>query len=499
MEKSSLQGRIVRYNTYTSIQPFVDYTSETSMHPLLRNLSVWEEVIHQYVFPMYEYIEDTKELRIPAGLRESYLGKWLSNNPKNPVDYTYYDGKTVPVFNPPRATMFYEPRSNIQVKALEFLNNFKLPQRFLSLDTGDGKTFCVVSYCVRSGQVPAVFVSSLRLLEQWKEKILEYTDIPEEEILTVADGGIDKIDFGKPYQFLLFSHRTVGDYISKKDGNLEDLLRRLNYTIKVFDEAHQDMESIARIDRHTFAPSLYVTATPMRTNRYEDELYQRMYKTVPKFRSTDQNIVEKSEKYHTVVICKFNSSPSMDFQIAFQKASRLRGFNVPTYSKYILEEKFTDYAEKVFKILYQVVLSQGKVNRKTVILVKTIDLLDSLKEFIDEELTSRGLYLTTTRFHSKVPKGEKEQALDGDIIFSTDSSLSTAIDIPGLEAVISLIPTSSETLTRQMLGRLREIPGREVYYFDLVDSGFKECTRQLYNRKKNVYTRKAKTIKEVKL
>ena len=494
---TSIPGQIVQYSTFTSITPFKGST-KNPLHPLLKRLSVWDPVIHDYTFPVYSYNPTTEELRIPAGIPPTFISRYLLNDSKCEVDYTVYSEVEVPRQHPPRAAMLANPRSNVQVRALEFLVGQPLPQRFLALDTGDGKTFCTVYYTVRTGQIPAIFVSSLKLLEQWKEKILEYTNIPEEEILLVADGGIDRIDFDKSYQFLIFSHRTVGSFLDK-GGDLNQLLQKLNYTIKIFDEAHLDMESIARIDRETTAPSLYVTATPKRTSRDQDELYQRMYSTAPKFHSRNLTIEEQNEKYHNVIVCKFNSGPSMDFLLEFKAASATRGFNVNVYSTYILEQKLDIYTDALYRILYQLVLNKGMIRRKTVILVKSIKLLDAIREDIKGRLEADGLLdLNLTRFHSKVPTAEKKDALDGDIIFSTDSSLSTAIDIADLETVISLIPTSSETLTSQMLGRLRNI-GKPVYYIDMVDAGFKECVTQLGRRRQGVYRKKAKTLKEISI
>ena len=362
------QGKITNHSTYISIQPFEDYTSEKSFHPLLKKLSMWDKVSHQYTFHMYDFNEETKELRIPAGIPRDLLIKYLVTNPSNTVEYEFCNDIRIPRNFSPRYSMLVEPRSNIQVRALDFLRQQNLPQRFLSLDTGDGKTFCVVSYAVRTGQIPAIFVSSLKLLEQWKEKILQYTDIPEDEILLVADGNIDKIDFTKNYQFLLFSHRTVGRYLdTDEDHDLEALLNKLHYTMKVFDEAHLDMESIVRIDRETSLSSLYVTATPLRSNRDEDLLYQRIYQTVPKFTSRNNSIEDQTEKYHNVVIVKFNSKPSMEFQIDFQKKSSRRGFNVPVYTNYIMEEdNFSQYVNIIYQILYNLILNKGLARRKTV-------------------------------------------------------------------------------------------------------------------------------------
>ena len=132
------QGKITNHSTYISIQPFEDYTSEKSFHPLLKKLSMWDKVSHQYTFHMYDFNEETKELRIPAGIPRDLLIKYLVTNPSNTVEYEFCNDIRIPRNFSPRYSMLVEPRSNIQVRALDFLRQQNLPQRFLSLDTGDG-------------------------------------------------------------------------------------------------------------------------------------------------------------------------------------------------------------------------------------------------------------------------------------------------------------------------------------------------------------------------
>ena len=109
------------------------------------------------------------------------------------------------------------------------------------------------------------------------------------------------------------------------------------------------------------------------------------------------------------------------------------------------------------------------------------------------------LDITIGRYYSGLSDTERNETMSADIIVTTDASMGTGTDIKGLEAIVSTIPTSSEILTTQMLGRLRRLNNREVFYFDIMDKGFKECTVQLSSRKRKVYDRKAKLIQVVEI
>lgn len=486
--------KIFIYNTYISIIPYKLGDSKT----IEKALSVWDKGTFSYSMSFYKYNEENEELRIPSAFPFYLIKREIAD--KNNAEVI--DCRTNVYKKDINSTieMKYSPRNNIQVKAIDFLNNNKdISQKFLSLNTGDGKTFCSLYFVFRRKLKPIIFVSSNKLIEQWKEKAIEYSDIKEEEIYIISGKkSVEKIismdnNEGDNYRLIIASHKTIISQMEK----MQLILEKLKVSIKIFDEAHLDMENIFKINVSTDYPTLYLTATPSRSNQEENHVYQNMYKEIVKFKSDNRSIVERKEKYHNAFIFKFNSNPSEEFIADFKKKSRTRGFNIPMYTSYIMEYNYDIYLSMIYKLIHDIIFNNGNTIRKTVILVKSIDLLESLKADIEEKLEDDKIDISVSRFHSKVPKKEKEASLDSNLIFSTDSSLSTAIDIPNLEVVLSLIPTSSEVLTTQMLGRLRYIEGKEVYYFDLVDKGFKECVNQLYKRKKNVYLKRCKVVKEV--
>ena len=491
--------KVIYYPTYLEVQGYkLGDNSEIE-----KFLSVWDKGIFDYKFKGFQYDEETKVAKFPSGINTTrFEGKLPTHETENKRNEHYF-----PTRNNRAIHMNFSPRNEVQEKTMEFLNESEYNpnsfQKLLSLNTGDGKTFCAVLHVARTSRIPMIFVDKEKLSKQWRERITEYTDTIEDDIYTIAGKRsiqklmkMNKTDLSK-IKFFIATHKTISKYMEEE--SLQELFDKLDISLKIFDEAHLEYENMFNIDMNTKCPSLYLTATPGRSNRDEDKVFKNFIYSIPKFTSDSFKIKNVEENYHRIVICKMNTKPSEEFLATFAKASFKRGFNIPTYSNYLMEERYDVYFENIYKILYNLVLNKGNLKRKTVILVKQVNLVDSIAVDIQEKLDELSLNLKVSRFHNKVPKKEKDLSLDADIIVSTDSSLGTAIDIPGLECIISTIPTSSPILSTQMLGRLRFIPDREVFYFDLVDIGFKECMKQLSARKTQVYNKKAKKIQEIKM
>src|SRR5699024_10010739 len=162
-------------------------------------------------------------------------------------------------------------------------------------------------------------------LIQGKKSIDKLMDMDEKEL--------------KKYKFFLAMTKTVSSLIENDNDALNNLFNKTDISLKIFDEAHLEYENIISIDLLTTIPSIYLTATPSRSNYLENRVFQIVYSGVYKFTSTSKKIKNKREKYHRVIICKYDTEPSEEFLAKFKKASRSRGFNVNVYMNYILEEK----------------------------------------------------------------------------------------------------------------------------------------------------------------
>ena len=476
-------------------------------------LSVWDKIYFKYTYGSYIYDDEKDELLLPGGVDENEIIQQLDGI-VNIVDHRD-EFKQIERYNRPIRVVF-RPRDEIQRKAIEFLMESKYrsddTQKMLSLNTGDGKTFCAVKSISMSKRVPMIFVDKKNLMEQWIERIMEYTDIDKNEIYIISGKkSIEKLlkmdeDQIEYYKFFIAIHRTISNYFKEDYDNLRELFDHLNISLKVFDEAHLNYENIATIDMITTPPSIYLTATPSRSNYLENRVYQIITRKIHKFNSRNRRIRNKASNYHRVVIAEYDSDPSVEFMAKFTEKSSRRGFDVKTYTNYIVNDKFDTFYEKLSLLLTKLIYPTDRdgdlltLPKRTIVLVKQIDFVDKIYERLLADGRIPKDYIDIGRFHSKVGNDEKERTMElSDLIITTDSSMGTGMDISNLEAIISTIPTSSPVLTEQMLGRLRELEDEEVFYYDLVDVGFEECRKQLSRRKNNIYMKKAKKIQEVEL
>ena len=99
-------------------------------------------------------------------------------------------------------------------------------------------------------------------------------------------------------------------------------------------------------------------------------------------------------------------------------------------------------------------------------------------------------------YTSIVSPEEKEKAKEKKFIITTTKSASACVDIPNLKVVLLLNePFASAVLARQSLGRLRD---NNTIYFEVVDTGFKQCKR-FYSKKKPVFAKYAQDCQQTEI
>ena len=463
-----------------------------------KSLSVWDKNRFRYTFSAYEYDEVNKTIIFPGGLNKHKLKDKLPNQDIVNCSKNY-------LINSRRNSyikMKVKPKDDLQEKAIKFLcgNNFSSnsEQKMLSINTGAGKTYCAINYIATKRKIPIIFVDLDTLLQQWKKSILKFTDTKEEEIYIFSGlNSIKKIiemnsSEIKKYKFFISIYKTIN--MAYQNNLLSELFDKVKFTTKIYDEAHTNYEAIFRIDSHTDCESIYLTATPKRSNPIENKVFQNMFYDVKRFSS---NITGIEEKYHNIVLIEIDSKPSANEQ---ENCSGKYGFDCVKYSKYILENKYEFFYQKIIdEILFKVILKDGKKKRKTAILFGLKSMMVKFSEDLLKELNDRGLENYSIGLLSEdTKKTDKELVLNSDIIITTDKSFGKGIDVKDLECVINFVPTSSDPKIKQMIGRLRIIPDKEVFYFDILDIGFEKIRIQLKNKQKS-YKDKAKKIMTIKL
>jgi superfamily II DNA or RNA helicase len=386
------------------------------------------------------------------------------------------------------------PRDEVQKEALRFIlgegeysYTKNKSQLSVNLNTGAGKTYLTVAaiayWCIRT----AIITNSIGWLEQWNKRLIEYTDMKEDEIYLISgSGSIARLlngmkDLSKIKVYLI-SHDTIKSYGDKYGWDkVTELFKLLEIGLKVYDEAHLYFDNICRIDYYTNTyKTIYLTATPARSDREENDIYQLYFKNVPSI-----DLFDEDKDPHTQYIAiHYNSHPT---PMNVSKCRNKYGLDRMSYVNYVVEQ---DSFHKMLHVCMDII---NKVFGKVLVYIGTNRSIDIVKEWIEynypEYKYKIGVYTSTV-------KENKKNQLDRKIILSTTKSCGAAIDIKGLNMTIVLAePFKSEVLARQTLGRTRD---DDTFYIEIVDNGFVQIKRY-YNEKKPIFAKYATKCSDIKL
>lgn len=443
---------------------------------------VWDKLYHTYYPYGIYYDQDNKDLYLPSGMDDYFLyrnfyGDIIEN--RNP-DETESLGKIL---------LKYKPRDNVQIETLKFClgldqysKNRELSQLFVNLPTGKGKTYVAIAVFAYYAVKTIMITSTIDWLYQWKDKILEYTNLTKDEVYIIAGKpSIIKLFNGmhdhKKIKFFLCSHDTLSSY-AKSNGweSIHRLFQKLKIGIKIFDESHLYFDNTMMIDNFTNVwKTYYLTATPMKSNVYEDRIYKRCYEKVPKISMFDED-KDPHTKYLAIF---FNSRPD---PMQISSCLNIYGFDRIKYENYLVTRP--NYF-KLLRILIEIISKQTTPEGKCLIYIGTNHAIQITYNWLRYYFRNLPVGIFTTL----VPKEEKRNQLNNKIILTTTKSAGAALDIPGLEMTIILNePFKSKQIAIQTLGRTRV---KDTLYIDIVDSGF-NVLKNYYKAKLPAFNKYAK-------
>ena len=165
------------------------------------------------------------------------------------------------------------------------------------------------------------------------------------------------------------------------------------------------------------------------------------------------------------------------------------GFNAARWANYVYNDGYDYFIEALDKIINQFKLVES--DRKTAIMLPTIELIKKVKN----DLTTRYPNVDMGTFIGEIKKEKRHDELEKKLILTNDKIFDKGIDVKALDTLINFVPFASTVKTEQIIGRLRNIEGRNVILIDVTDIGFEECVKQSKIRKR-FYKKKAKRIFE---
>jgi ERCC4-related helicase len=453
-----------------------------------KRMSTWDGVRYKYTNPVYREFNDDLFLPYTIGL--------------DTVKYYFKDKKTI--FNPNLITrarnisyeMVNKPKNSIQEESIKFLTSMTTDQfnrnRFLSLNTGDGKTFVTIYSSSIISKTVMVIVDSVDLAEQWKKEFVKHTDMDEDDIYMLS--GMDSVNKAEEEfhdkKVYIAIHRTLQMIINNNPSSLPILLNKLGIGVRIFDECHVEFNNICSINAFSNVEySIYLTATPNRTKFTEDRQYKLVFKDIPFYNG---KILTEDTKYHFVYLAKMNTRPS-DKQKVNMKTNH--GFSIPRWASYIENEKY-DVLKNMLEYILDERLKLHENDYKTAIVFPTISLIEKVYDDLNDTK-----YGSIGKFIGSVPKKKRLDELKHKLILTNDKMLGKGLDDSywdgDLEVMINFVPMSSHVKLEQLIGRLRYKKGKKHLFVDVTDKGFVQTKNQLRKRK-TFYNKKAKTILDSK-
>lgn len=447
-------------------------------------LSVWDDSIYKKVPIGYTYNEELKRLYIPRGCDVSILERMFGYSANIIYIPDEYDEISM--------RMLVPPRDDEQRESIAFLigdGKFTYTKRFsqlsLNLGTGVGKTYVTTAAMSFFRLKTMIITHTNEIKSQWLDTLTTKTDLDEANICNISSSArIDKLlntKYNKlKYKVYLVNHGTILSYANSNGWeSIRELFIHLRIGLKVMDEAHLFFANMLKIDQFSNCKkSIYLTATFDRSNRFEKYLFKLATSSMTRFGVEKQQEHRKHIMYLAVM---YNSCPPLDIQ---SHMYTMRKFNKNRYASYLIS------SSKFFVVLEYLVGRMIHKEGKMLLLSTTIESCEVIHDFIKDKFPNK----TVSMFHSKIPKKEKTQSWDADIICSTPASCGVGKDIPKLRTIINTEAYSSSVTADQVAGRLREYSETEnTYYIELVDRGFKSVY-EMYKRRLPTLKKKCLSI-----
>jgi len=268
------------------------------------------------------------------------------------------------------------------------------------------------------------------------------------------------------YKVYIAIHRTLQNLLTEDEELLVDLFNHMKIGLKVVDEMHLYFENILKIDMITNTmETVYLSATPGRSAINENKLFTNCFNDVPTFGLAETT--KNNEKYINLYYVRYNSKPSSEDLI---KSKNYYGFNINQFSSY----SFVKKAHVILPILSDLIGQMFDKELKVAIIVHTLEQVKILKGHLldlDYSIEDIGIFCGLTKDDKLADEADKR------ILITTDKMLGSALTIPELRCTIMTVPTSSEIVIKQIMGRLRKI-GKTCFFMILTDYGFDACKKQ---------------------
>jgi len=331
-------------------------------------------------------------------------------------------------------------RNEIQKRVVEFYLSHD--KGVIKCKPGFGKTVVTI-YMIATRKLKTIVVMHKNdLLEQWKERILTFTNLDRNEILILNGNTSNKFDkILSEGSIVLASVQTLLSLIRRKTKDLIESFRRANFGILIGDEVHISVGAPLFSFASLFIPCKYaygLSATPYRNDRNHDIINYHLGH-VKEFRS----ISLRSKVYFIL----------FDYGVVSNRYKYIYWGGTFQRSRYLNMLKKSNMLKS---IAYGLLNKVKEEKRETLFVAERIKLLQEFYNNFDFD--DKGFFVSGS------PKSE----LYKKVIFSTPGKIRDGVDLPEKDTLIITSPISNIEQLCGRIGRIAEDKNDPVI-FDLVD------------------------------
>ena len=343
------------------------------------------------------------------------------------------------------------------------------PSTFLGIPTGMGKTLALLGFASRL-KLRTSIIASATYSEKWKEDILRNTKTPEERIFLVSGrNGIKKI-FSESergiynYDFTIFSIETLQRYFKEYEANPElcaeiyggtpvDLWEVMKCGLLGGDEMHENLFSVYWLNTFLHGPfHLGLSATMLHKDPFVEARQKEIYPVEKRFDKI------KMQKYINFVYFgyRYKDLDRSRIKTSFPGKST---YAQDAYEQSIISSKESrdNFVEMVVNATRDYYVSIRKPGDKLRIYFSRIKMINLITDTLKAEFPD----LDVRRY---AEDDDYSIIIDSDIGVTNRGKAGTGVDIPGLTTVINFTNVESSQAVLQLLGRLRDIKGRDVIF-----------------------------------
>lgn len=371
-------------------------------------------------------------------------------------------------------------------------------------------TFMACYSAIAVGQKTLFIVPTSSIKQQWVDTLIKMFNVPEDRVCNVR-GPKDFIYRAPKSDFVVVSHASLASL--NKTYDLEKLMKRCKFGIKVIDEVQMWFKNIITVDANcNIANNWYLTGTFGRSGETENKIYQEMFGDLEIFREKEKTPTVFNKRPGNI----YGQKPYINVTMVWTKSGLSKeeikkvtnsmryseregkwvrfGISVPAYMELLFPEDgtMTPYIKTVLKVVAKAEM-QVRYG-KSLILGSTISSAEILAKYLRRMFPNKKI----GTYHSRNSKEENARnKAECDMIVTTTSSAGTGFDWKGLSKVILYAPMRSWILCQQVAFRnRRRDDGKDCYHWDIVDSQIPQL-RAWANVRADVYKRIGKSFKVI--